>query len=252
AIYNQVILDVHFPRVVYKKLKSLSPTFEDLKEADPETARGLEQLLAYEGDVENDICRTFEVEYDYFGQRRTHPLVPGGEHVAVTEENRDLFVELYTRYVLNDSIQKQFEAFASGFLQVCGGPALTLFRYEELELLVCGLPHLDFEALEKVTQYDGGYTASHATIRHLWTVVHGFSLEEKKRFLFFTTGCDRAPVGGLGHLQFIVQRSGPDSERLPSSHTCFNILLLPEYGSRGKLRAKLLIAIENSEGFGLQ
>ena len=33
--------------------------------------------------------------------------------------------------------------------QVCGGLALGLFRYDELELLVCGLPHLDFNELEK-------------------------------------------------------------------------------------------------------
>lgn len=29
--------------------------------------------------------------------------------------------------------------------QVCGGPALSLFRHEELELLICGLPHFDFD-----------------------------------------------------------------------------------------------------------
>lgn len=34
------------------------------------------------------------------------------------------------------------------FWQVCDGPALKLFRFEELELLVCGLPHLDFGALK--------------------------------------------------------------------------------------------------------
>lgn len=28
---------------------------------------------------------------------------------------------------------------------------MTLFRYEELELLICGLPHLDFHELERVT-----------------------------------------------------------------------------------------------------
>jgi len=86
----------------------------------------------------------------------------------------------------------------------------------------------------------------------LWEVVHSLSLEQKKRLLFFTTGCDRAPVGGLGTLQFIVQRSGPDSDRLPTAHTCFNILLLPEFADVAKLRKLLLIAIENAEGFGLQ
>lgn len=39
--------------------------------------------------------------------------------------------------------------------------------------------------------------------------------------------------------------------RLPTAHTCFNHLLLPEYSSRDKLEQRLLIAIEQSEGFGL-
>jgi hypothetical protein len=68
----------------------------------------------------------------------------------------------------------------------------------------------------------------------------------------FTTGCDRAPVGGLGQLPLIIQRSGPDSDRLPTSHTCFHILLLPEYDSEAKMKNRILTAIDNAEGFGLQ
>ena len=62
----------------------------------------------------------------------------------------------------------------------------------------------------------------------------------------------RAPVGGLQELGLLVQRSGPDTDRLPTSHTCFNVLLLPEYSSEAKLRTRLTTAIENAEGFGLQ
>ena len=43
-------------------------------------------------------------------------------------------------------------------LQVCGGPALSLLRAEELELMVAGLPHLDFDSLEKGARYEGGYS----------------------------------------------------------------------------------------------
>ena len=50
----------------------------------------------------------------------------------------------------------------------------------------------------------------------------------------------------------IVQRGGPDSARLPTSHTCFNVLLLPEYSTKDKLRERLCVAIENAQGFGLQ
>ena len=62
----------------------------------------------------------------------------------------------------------------------------------------------------------------------------------------------RAPVGGLRELVLLIQRSGPDTDRLPTAHTCFNALLMPEYSSESKLRTCLTTAIENAEGFGLQ
>jgi len=43
-------------------------------------------------------------------------------------------------------------------LQLCGGPALKLFRPEELEKLICGSQNLDFNALQAHTRYDDGYT----------------------------------------------------------------------------------------------
>lgn len=54
----------------------------------------------------------------------------------------------------------------------------------------------------------------------------------------------------LNHLAMCRYASSAD--RLPTSHTCFNSLLLPDYGSRAKLRAKLLTAVDNAQGFGLQ
>ena len=63
----------------------------------------------------------------------------------------------------------------------------------------------------------------------------------------------RAPVGGLQELQLLIQRAGPDSDRLPTAHTCFNALLMPDYASEAKLQRLLVTAIEEgSQGFGLQ
>ena len=86
---------------------------------------------------------------------------------------------------------------------------------------------------------------------NFWSVIHELDLEHQKKFLFFATGSDRAPVGGLGSIRFAIHKNGEDNEQLPSSHTCFNVLILPPYRARDKLKAKLLIAINNSEGFGL-
>lgn len=55
----------------------------------------------------------------------------------------------------------QFEAFARGFQELLGGPAINLFSGTELERLVCGNPLLDFAALQKHSRYDGGYTPEH-------------------------------------------------------------------------------------------
>lgn len=76
-------------------------------------------------------------------------------------------------------------------VQVAGGPALSLLRDEELELLVCGLPHLDFDALQAAARYEGGFAADHPTVRQFWRVVKALPLDKKRRLLAFATGSDR-------------------------------------------------------------
>lgn len=99
---------------------------QDLKQAFPELGKGLQQLLDFEGDVEGTFCRTFEVEFDYFGEIRTSQLKPGGADIPVTNDNRREFVELYTKWLLHDSIQTQFSAFAHGFHGVRLLPSVSL------------------------------------------------------------------------------------------------------------------------------
>eukprot|EP00892_Ulva_mutabilis_P004770 jgi/Ulvmu1/2665/UM014_0121.1 len=252
AIFNGVILDVHFPLVVYKKLLNGVPMFVDLMDAQPSLAKGLQALLQYDGDdVEDVFCRTFEAEFDVLDTKMTVELTEGGSEMPVTKRNRQEFVNLFVDWYLNKSIADVFEEFKAGFYSVASGSSLVLFNANELELLVCGLPHLDFAELERATVYEG-YTAQDPTIKNCWKIVHSFSLEEKKRFLSFVTGCNRAPMGGLGKLRMVIQRSGRDTDSLPTAHTCFNVLLLPEYTSEEKLRQKLILAIGNAEGFGLQ
>jgi len=91
---------------------------QDLKKAMPDLGHGLQQLLDYPGDVEADLATTFSVEEDNFGELQTHELKPGGSKIAVTNGNRQEYVDLHTKWVLEDSIQTQFAAFDEGFHQV--------------------------------------------------------------------------------------------------------------------------------------
>jgi ubiquitin-protein ligase E3 A len=70
--------------------------------------------------------------------------------------------------------------------------------------------------------------------------------------LSFSTGSDRAPVNGLKAMKFFIVKDEVDDDmKLPSSHTCFNQLVLPNYSSKDILRQKLMMAIDNSTGFGM-
>ncbi|XP_066286892.1 probable E3 ubiquitin-protein ligase HECTD2 [Branchiostoma lanceolatum] len=251
AIYNGVILDVHFPMTVYKKLQGETLELADLQDIQPTLASGLQELLNYEGDVEMDLCYTFQVSYESFGHVKTVDLIENGSEVPVNNKNRGEFVRRYVNFLLVDSVERQFEAFSRGFHLVCGGRVLTLFRAEEIELLICGSTELDFDGLEASTVYEDGYSKEHKTVRALWSVVRSLSHKHKKMLLMFITGSDRVPLKGLSTLRITVQRHGSDSERLPTAMTCFNTLLLPSYKDEEKLKNRLLTAIENCKGFGL-
>uniref|UniRef100_A0AAV1UAM6 HECT-type E3 ubiquitin transferase n=1 Tax=Peronospora matthiolae TaxID=2874970 RepID=A0AAV1UAM6_9STRA len=252
AIYNAVILDVNFPHIVYKKVMGCTLGLEDLELAMPDLGRGLRQLLNFQGDVEEVFQRSFEFSHEVFGEVKTVELKPGGSLIPVTSDNRDEYVALYVDYVLNRSVCRQYAAFHHGFHQVCNHEVLSMFRWEELQLLICGNSDLDFEALEEATHYEDGFAANSRLIRDFWIVVHALPLEDKKKLLRFATGSDRVPIRGLSTLVFVISRNGPDSDRLPTAHTCYNHLLLPEYSSREKLKDRLLIAISEAEGFGLR
>lgn len=165
AIYNAVILDVTFPHIVYKKIMGCTLGLEDLELALPDLGRGLRQLLNFQGDVEGVYQRNFEYSYEMFGEVKTVELKPGGSSIPVTNGNREEYVALYVDYVLNKSVSRQYAAFHHGFHQVCNHEVLSMFRWEELQLLICGSSDLDFEALEEATHYEDGFAEDSRIIR---------------------------------------------------------------------------------------
>lgn len=254
AVYNSILLDFPFPSVLCRKLKGHECGLADLSQLQPELARGLAALLAFDGDVEATFQQSFQITVDGdFGERRTFDLVPGGAGLSVTNGNRAEYVDLYVKHILTESVERQFAAFSRGFHKVCGGIALDLFTASELELLIYGNPTLDFEDLARGTHYQDGYDEKSEAVAFFWQVLAEFNEEEKRRFLKFATGSDRAPIDGLSQLNLVVSRNTDEDDRLPSSHTCFNHLLLPAYSSLETMRARLRYAIdEASEGFGLR
>ena len=196
---------------------------------DEELRRGLKQLLDYEGnDVEDIFCLTFELNWmDEMGEEQRLELIPDGANIEVTNANREEYVLRYVRWILVDSIRSQWDAFQTGVMHVMEDSSLDLFLPEELELLVVGTPFLDFDALEENTKYEGGYDKESEVVKNFWKFVKEADEDSQVQLLKFVTASSKAPIGGLGKMDFVIQRSA-DSDQLPTSHTCFNTILLPD------------------------
>ena len=178
------------------------------------------------------------------------PLKKDGDKISVDINNKDEYVDLYLDWYFNKSIQEVFTSFEKGFYRVFSRDLSKILSPEELELIICGTQVLDFNELKRVCKYEE-YNENDETIKYFWEVLLNFSEDEKKRFLSFVTGCDRAPIDGLGSLPITISNGGSDVEQLPSAHTCFNNLILPNYKNKEKLKKNMLTAINYSEGFGL-
>ena len=251
VIYNFIIIDLPFPLALYKKLLHEPVGLNDIKEMSPLLAKSMQNILDYEDeDFEEIFCLHFEVVREVFGEKRIFELIPGGSKVPVTLNNKKQFVDLYVDYILNKSVEPHFDKFHKGFHKVCGGRVLELFHSHELMAVVVGNEDYDWEELEKNATYKEGYTKSDPTIIMFWQVFRELTLEEKKKFLLFLTGSDRIPIQGMQAIKITIQPMH-DERLLPVAHTCFNLLDLPRYQTRERLRYKLLQAIQQTHGFSL-
>ena len=121
AVYNNVLLDVHLPKVMFSKLLQVEE-FELGAVAciDPLLCEGLSKLLEFEPskDVENVFCRTFEVEWEEYGATRKQELVPSGGSIPVTGDNRIDYIQRLVKWILVDSVRQQFDDLYLGFSRV--------------------------------------------------------------------------------------------------------------------------------------
>lgn len=90
AIYNNVILAVNFPLVIYRKLMGIKGSFADLADWSPTMYKSLKDILDYENDdIEDVFMQTFRINYqDVFGNTFTHDLKENGDMIFVNQSNK--------------------------------------------------------------------------------------------------------------------------------------------------------------------
>jgi len=129
---------------------------------------------------------------------------------------------------------------------------LSLFSWNDLELLVCGNPEIDLTALRKHTVYQH-CTANSTMIKNMWKCLESFTTQERQMFIRFVWGRSRLPLSDSDwSTNFMVsQLATANDEKLPISHTCFFSLELPNYSTYKIMRKKVLFAIVNTQAIDI-
>ena len=94
---------------------------------------------------------------EMFGMKKVIDLMPDGENIEVSNDNFPEYVEACLKYKLMGSVKPQLNELLLGFFDVIPEPLLTIFDYQELELIMCGLPRIDLDDWKAHTEYSGEY-----------------------------------------------------------------------------------------------
>lgn len=211
---------------------------------------------------------TFSVNHFSYGVVQEIELKPNGSKIEINDSTRGEYIRLYTRWLVLGRYELQLSSIDQGFWDVVPKESLEtilpahlgiskLLTY--LELAISGIQTLnptDWESCTRVVK-NGQSTK---VVGYFWKFVEGTSNEQRRKLLGFVTGTSSLPARGFAALQpkryssyFTNSRFTvnivPESENLPSSHTCTNILELPAYTNYETLESKLLLAIEE-QSFG--
>ena len=185
---------------------------------------------------------------------------------------RILVFERLVQRRLIEPRRKALEAMRRGFATVEMVPQLTRTLFpssKELVHFICGDDKLDADKLWSLFTFDeeaysqtfidydhpsgefGLYTEDDPTMRHLKTVLSEFCDAERLKFFKFVSGLAAIPATRPGEakpFQLLVDGKDLETNRLPTTSTCYYQLHCPPYTTKDVLKDKLRLAIE-AEGF---
>ena len=142
-------------------------------------------------------------------------LIQNGAHTAVTIDNVDLYLEKVIDMTLGSGVQRQVDAFRTGFTQVFPYSALSAFTPNELVMLFGRVDedwslesmfaHIAYycfiliiiTALMDSIKADHGFNMDSKSVKNLLQTMSELSATQRRDFLQFTTGSPKLPIGGL-------------------------------------------------------
>ncbi|XP_046663989.1 apoptosis-resistant E3 ubiquitin protein ligase 1 [Homalodisca vitripennis] len=250
--YRQLVR-ARFTRSFLAQLIGLRVHYKYFEQDDPDLYLSKVKYIL-DHDVEDMELYFVEEDYDHLGQlTKLVELIPGGAATRVHNTSKHQYLDALAQYRLATSLKEEIECFLRGLNDLIPDNLLSIFDENELELLLCGTGEYSVADFRTHHILNGSSPEFRRVLDWFWTAVSNFTVEEMARLLQFTTGSSQLPPGGFKELSPRFQLTpAPTFGNLPTAHTCFNQLCLPDYESYEQFEKALLLAIsEGTEGFGM-
>lgn len=226
---------------ILKHLLGVPITFSDLQYVDPEVYNSMKWVRVNQNVDALDL--TFSVTEIRGDRPIVIDLVPGGSDITVTDDNKAEYLHLKLRYLMLDRYAPQLQALSLGLFEVIPQENLMVFDYQELELVLCGLPEIDLADWRRNTTVAPNFGDHMCIVEWFWEVIAQLTEDERARFLQFSTGSSRVPVQGFRGLTsydgriclFSLRPLSHQTKGFPKVHTCFNRVELPLYETKEEL-----------------
>jgi len=246
SIRTGVLLNLDLPPFFWKPLVGVPAEPNDLMLIDESLYGTLKYLSeCSKEEFERVIDETFTT---FLSDKTKVPLIPGGENIKVTFENRHEYIKLVEKVRLNES-EVQIQAIRRGIADIVPLQLLNLCTWKDIEWKVCGKPYVDINLLKRHTTCSGvSPDAPH--IGYFWQTLQELNQADRRGFLRFVWAQERLPVNDeefeRTKTRMMIKPfpglTDPNSA-FPKADTCFFNIMLPEYTSQKILRERLLYAI---------
>lgn len=226
---------------VLKFFTGAQPTMRDLQLYDAQAAKSLQWLLTTVGVEELGL---------HFEE------VDDPDRGPVTDANKAQYVRMKVQKILVDSRLASLTALKTGFLEALQGlsteaaPFLTLLSHSDWRIMLCGETVVSAPHIVSALRFSGFPKRSKVPV-WLTDLLLSASEDHLRKFLVFVTGSPSltASFGQSSSQVKINVRHQTRSAALPTAHTCFYHLDIPDYDDRDVFQNKLFYAIQNANTF---
>ncbi|KAI3987832.1 hypothetical protein MKX01_020946 [Papaver californicum] len=253
ALTYKVQIGIAFDRVFFKQLSGGVISLEDVCHADPFLYNSCKKILEMDADfVDSDaMSLTFVKEIEEFGTRKIVELCHDGNSTAVNSNNREEYIKLLIHHSYVKTVSEKVAFFARGFGEILCEQSLQKIFFRCLELKDLDLMLYGSDQAVSVREWKAhtdysGYEESDKQICWFWKVVSGMSMEQQRKLLFFWTSVKYLPSKGFSSLssRMYISKTSASRHHLPSSHSCFYQLVLPQYPSLAVMKKNLLVVCQ--------